>query len=213
MYFFAVAGVFRGLEDVKMVAPKIKMRFQPFDFVKIWGGFAAGSGSAIVKFIVGAAFNIVACCLFMLGFLLLMVRNLFKFVNRRTAYLQKYAYQLYYHTLASNFAAVNSLVTAAEEQEVKEFVVGYFAALTRNDWSTEDEIDVAAEAFLKREFGLDVDFESADALRKLHEKNMIEERERVDEKGNIVVEYRAKSLDDALVELDEQWDDFFTYNA
>ncbi len=201
------------LEDLKMVAPKIKMRFQPFDLVKIWGGFAAGSGSAIAKFIIGAAFNIVACCLFMFGFLLLMIRNLFKFINRRTAYLQKYAYQLYYHTLASNFAAVNALVTEAEEQEIKEFVLGYFAALIRNGWATEREIDEEAEAFLKREFGLDVDFESSDALRKLREKKMLEEREYADEEGNVVVQYRVKPLDDALAELDKQWDRFFEYNV
>ena len=108
-----------ALEDLKMAAPKDKMKFQPFDFVKIWGSFAAGSGTAVVKFVTAAAFNIVACFVFMFGFLLLAIRNLFKFFNRRTAYLHKYSNQLYYHTLASNFAAVNMLVTNAEEQEVK----------------------------------------------------------------------------------------------
>ena len=192
------------LENLKMVSPKIEMRFQVADLVKIWGSFAAGSGSAIVKFAL-AAINPVAIAGFMFGFLLLMVRNLFKFINRRTAYMQKYANQLYFHSLASNFAAANLLTSGAEEQEIKEFVLGYFAALARGGWSTEREIDEDAEAFLKREFGLDVDFESADALRKLREKRLLEEREVLGKDWEPVKEYRVKGLDEALRALDEDW--------
>lgn len=202
-----------ALEDLKMAAPKVKMKFQPFDFVKIWGSFAAGSGTAVVKFVTAAAFNIVACFVFMFGFLLLAIRNLCKFFNRRAAYLHKYSNQLYYHTLASNFAAVNMLVTNAEEQEVKEFVIGYFMALARGGWSTEREIDDDAEAFLLKEFDLDIDFESEDALRKLREKKLLEERDALDEQGEPTIEYRVQPLDEALRVLDEDWDNFFEYNV
>lgn len=202
-----------ALENLKMAAPKVKMKFQPFDFVKIWGSFAAGSGSAVVKFVTAAAFNIVACLVFMFGFLLLAMRNAFKLFNRRTAYMKKYSNQLYYHTLASNFAAVNMLVTNAKDQEAKEILLGYFTALARADWATEEEIDRDAEAFLFKEFGLEIDFESADALRKLHEKQLIDKRDADDGQGESNAQYRVKPLDDALRVLDLDWDNFFRHNV
>lgn len=200
-----------ALEDLKMVTPRVSIIWRAGDIVKIGGTFAVGSGSAIVKFIVAAAFNLVACLVFFVGFVLLSVRNALKLFNKRTAYLQRHATQLYGKSLASNFAAANMLVTSADEQEVKEFFIGYFMALERGDWATEEEIDSDAEAFLKDEFGVDVDFESSDSLRKLREKGLLEEREDTID-GETVKRYRVLALDKALEKLDFLWDNIFLYN-
>ena len=112
------------------------------------------------------------------------------------------------------------LITGAEEQEIKEFVLGYFSALSRGGWSTELEIDETVERWLKEQFGLAVDFESSDALRKLRDKRLLEERPGVgadgspllDGAGNRILQYRVLPLDAALRALDEDWDRFFEYN-
>jgi len=54
---------------------------------------------------------------------------------------------------------------------------------------------------------VDVDFESEDALRKLREKGLLEERDGAD-----APTYRVKSLDETLAILDKAWDEFFEYN-
>ena len=60
---------------------------------------------------------------------------------------------------------------------------------------------------MRERFGIDVDFESEDALRKLREKGILEERP-----GENAPIYRVKSLDETLAILDKAWDEFFEYN-
>ena len=74
------------------------------------------------------------------------------------------------------------------------------------------EIDEAAEAFLKEEFGVDVDFEAPDALRKLLENEVLEVREDNDA-GETVKRYRAIPLEQALETIDRRWDNFLQYNV
>ena len=220
---FLVVKLFKNisLEELKMVAPKIKMKFPVFDGIKIGGTFVAGTSTSIVKIIVAGALSFTAFLALTATFCFAMFKSFLGFIHRRTAYLQKYADRLYFHSLASNFSAVNMLITGAEEQEIKEFVLGYFSALSRGGWSTELEIDEAVERWLKEQFGLAVDFESSDALRKLRDKRLLEERPGVgadgapllDGAGNRIPQYRVLPLDAALRALDEDWDRFFEYNV
>ena len=200
-----------ALEQLNIVSPRVELRFPILDGVKI--GLTSGIGivTTIVKIIV-AAFSLVAFFILAFGFIFAFIKSALGFVHRRTAYMQRYARRLYYHTLASNLAAIESLVEAADEQEIKEFALGYLFALRRGGWSTEKEIDDDVEAWIKERFGLDVDFESDDALRKLKEKDMLETRIDVEADGKEVVRYRVKNLDEALRKLDEDWDNFFRYN-
>jgi len=125
--------------------------------------------------------------------------------------LQKFVNRLYFHSLASNASAIDAIIYAADEQEIKEFVLGFIMALKRGDWATEREIDDDAEAWLRDRFGVDVDFESADSLRKLREKNLLETRTDQNPDGTNVERYRVKSLDSALTQMDNEWDSFFDY--
>lgn len=195
-----------ALEHMTLVAPRVQLKFPIFDGIKILGTFGAGATTAIVKMVI-AAFSVVAALLMAFAFILAFVKSALGFVHKRTAYLQKYANRIYYHTIASNLTAIDALVTAAEEQEIKEFTLGYYAALRQKDWATEREIDDAAEAWMRERFGIDVDFESEDALRKLREKGILEERP-----GENAPTYRVKSLDETLAILDKAWDEFFEYN-
>lgn len=200
-----------ALENMNMIAPRVRLKFPLFDGFKIAGTFGAGAATAIMKIVLAAAFNLMVFIVFAFAFLLSFVKSALGFVHRRTAYLQKYVNRLYYHSLASNQSAIDAIIYAAEEQEVKEFVLGYIMALKRGDWSTEREIDDDAEAWMLDRFGVDVDFESADALRKLREKNLLETRTDAGTDGATVERYRVKSLDDALAQMDNEWDSFFDY--
>ena len=195
-----------ALEHMTLVAPRVQLKFPLFDSLKILGTFGAGTTTAIVKMIV-AAFSMVAALLMAFAFVLAFIKSALGFLHRRTAYLQKYASRIYYHTIASNLTAIDALVTAAEEQEIKEFTLGYLAALRQPSWATEREIDDCAEARMRENFNLEVDFESEDALRKLREKGILEEK-----RGELTEMYRVKSLDETLAILDKAWDEFFQYN-
>jgi hypothetical protein len=190
------------LEDLKQASPRVELKFPLFDGIKIGGGFAGASGIAVVKALFGFTGSVLlfVTCLLPI-FLLYMLKSAFGFINRRTSYLQQYSSSLYFQTLASNRAAISLLVSLAEDQEVKEIVLGYFAASKFATWTPEKPIDLVAETWLADKFGVDVDFESDDAIRKLLEKRLIERRE--NENGEL--EYRAVSLDEALRRLEVDW--------
>ncbi len=202
------------LEDLKQASPRVELKFPLFDGIKIGGGFAGASGIAILKTLSGSslvssagsivsflATSLLSLALLLPLFLLYMLKSAFGFINRRTSYLQQYSSSLYFQTLASNRAAISLLVSLAEDQEVKEIVLGYFAASKFATWTPEKPIDLVAETWLADKFGVDVDFESDDAIRKLLEKRLIERRE--NENGEL--EYRAVSLDEALRRLEVDW--------
>ena len=200
-----------ALENMNMIAPRVKLRFPLFDGIKIAGTFSAGATTAIMKIVLATAFNLMLFVIFAFAFLLTFIKSALGFVHRRTAYLQKFVNRLYFHSLASNASAIDAIIYAADEQEIKEFVLGFIMALKRGDWATEREIDDDAEAWLRDRFGVDVDFESADSLRKLREKNLLETRTDQNPDGTNVERYRVKSLDSALTQMDNEWDSFFDY--
>lgn len=114
---------------------------------------------------------------------------------------------LYFHNLDNNAGVFDFLVHEAEEEECKEALLAYWFLLTeRNpDGSsfTEEELDDRIERWIKDRFGVELDFEVDDALRKLQDKKLLsKEGERL----------LVPSLDEALFRLDELWDGIFTYS-
>ncbi|MCF0233756.1 MAG: DUF3754 domain-containing protein [Thermoguttaceae bacterium] len=200
-----VVKLFKNLpaEDLKLTAPSVKFKFRWGDGLKIGGTFGGAVISPIVKLIAGAAGGLFVVFLLVFGFVVGGVKSFFGLLRRRTQFMRTYAERLYFNSLANNRAALSLLVSMAEEQEVKEIVLGYFAAESLGRWATAEEIDAAAEKWLAEKFRLDVDFESDDALRKLTEKRLVEVRETP--RGP---EYRAAELGDALKALDEDWDNY-----
>ncbi len=189
------------LEDLKLAAPRVELAFPLFDGLKIGGGFLGTVVAASLKLFLASAITLVGFFALLTSFVVASVKSAFGLLNRRTKYWERYSSSLYYQTLASNRAAISLLVSMAEEQETKELVLGYFAATFRADWATEREIDDAAERWLAEKFGLLADFDVKDALRKLHEKRLLERR--VDDG---VERFRAVALDEALRRIADDWD-------
>ncbi len=202
-----------ALEDLKLIAPSVELSFPIFDGIKIGGSFVGGLATASAKLFLAATITLVGFVVALFGFALATIKSAFGFLNRRTAYMQKYSKVLYFKNLASNRAAISLLVQMAEDQEIKEFELGYFAARTaqkanESGWATEREIDAAAERWIAENFGIAVDFEGTDALEKLVEKGIAETK--IDGERRL---YRVLELDAALRKLDADWDAFYRFSA
>ena len=114
---------------------------------------------------------------------------------------------LYFHNLDNNAGVFDFLVQEAEEEECKEALLAYYFLLTERNADgepfTEEELDRRIEQWMEERFGMTLDFEVDDALRKLEEKKLlVKDGDR----------YRVPSIDETLIKLDELWDDVFEYN-
>ena len=188
------------LEDLKQVLPNTHLKLPLSDALKLAGVGAAILTAAVVKFCLFATSFVAGFFTLATTMVAQTIKSALGFINCRTKYQRRHLSSLYSQTLASNRAAISLLVALAEDQEVKEIVLGYFAASQFDDWATEKEIDDVAEAWLAERFKLDVDFESDDAIRKLLEKRLVE---RCEKDGEVL--YRAVPLDEALSRLENDW--------
>ena len=195
-----------SLEEVKIAGPNANSKLTPFDLAILILKIAIATAIFIVKL-----FTVALLCVF-LYLVTSILRCVLGVMTRRDKRMHYRARILYKRALASGDAAIDSLVKASCEQDLKEFALGYLFALKRGDWSTEKEIKVDVEAWIQERFELEVDFESDDALRKLKDKGLLETRCDVEEDGTTITRYRVKSLDDALEKLDADWDAFFPYS-
>jgi hypothetical protein len=114
------------------------------------------------------------------------------FKNRKIRFMKVLADNLYFKNLDNNAGVFHRLIDAAEEAESKEAMLAYYMLYTNKDGMTADALDRAVEQWLSRYGGRLVDFEIADALRKLHELGLVTEEEGL---------LKALPLDEALENL------------
>ncbi|MBL8551377.1 MAG: DUF3754 domain-containing protein [Hyphomonadaceae bacterium] len=131
------------------------------------------------------------------GFVL---RQKMKFERQSLWYQKELAETVYFRNVANNAGVLDALIGAGEEQDSKEALLAYWALLVANRPLAKQEIDKAAEEFLRRKFRLDVDFEIGDALAKIERMGI------VTREGEAL---RALPIDQSFDRLDAAWDDFF----
>lgn len=132
------------------------------------------------------------------------LRQKMKYERQTLLYQKRLADTVYFRNLANNAGVLDALVSAGEEQDVKEALIAYWALRRAGGGLTKAEIDKAAEEFLRTRFALAVDFEIGDALSKLERLGLVE----------LVGEtYRAHGAETALARLDAAWDAYFKYGA
>jgi hypothetical protein len=127
-----------------------------------------------------------------------------KYERQTLKYQKRLADTVYYRNLANNHGVLNTLISAGEEQDVKEVALAYWALLAAAAPLTSAEIDQATETLLRERLGSEVDFEIADALGKLERLRLIERD------GDKV---RAIEPGEALIRLDDAWDNVFKFAA
>jgi hypothetical protein len=108
---------------------------------------------------------------------------------------------LYFRNVSNNAGMFDAVIGAAEEQEFKEAVLAYFFLL--GEPASREELDWKIEAWLKARFGVEIDFELDDGLRKLERLGLLAHA------GDTL---SVPPLPEALRRLDRTWDAFFAFS-
>lgn len=132
------------------------------------------------------------------------MRQRMKYETQGLRYQKQLADTVYFRNLANNTGVIDLVVGAGEEQDVKEALIAYWALRRAGGALTKDEIDAAAEAFLRERFAIEIDFEVSDALAKL------ERLELVSRNGDRIT---ALAPAEALAKLDARWDGLFKFST
>jgi hypothetical protein len=133
------------------------------------------------------------------------MRQRLKYEAQTLRYQKQLADTVYFRNLANNAGVLDSLVGAGEEQDAKEAFLAY-SILWREEARplAKAELDKLCEAFLREQFGLEIDFEIHDALGKLERLGLVQH-----EGENLT----AIAPQEALVKLDAAWDGLFSFSA
>jgi hypothetical protein len=164
--------------DVEMIFPNTKVRFRLFDKIKFGvtagGGVGMGVFGTIGKIAVASNPYTLAGAAAGLGGVAL--RQASAFMNQRNRYMVVLAQNLYFHAMADNSGVMSLLADRAAEEDVKEEMLLY-CVLAKERINVQDlgQVDEAIEEYLKETFGIDVDFDVGDALRRLKADGIIEE--------------------------------------
>ncbi len=119
-----------------------------------------------------------------------------KFQRQTLIHQKTLADNVYYRNVNNNAGVFDTLIGEAEEQECKEALLAYYFLLEPNGINTHEALDRHVEAWLKKSFGIDVDFESDDALAKLDRHGLL-----IHNGDQLAV----PPLDEALARLDRVW--------
>jgi len=126
-------------------------------------------------------------------------RTYVNFHQTRQAYMLQLSQSLYYQNLDNNAGVFYRLLDSAEEQEIRELLLGYFYLWRyagERGW-TREELDQYVELDLERRLNVDIDFEVHDAIHKLIAGGVLQQE------GD---RYRAHPIPVALERLDHLWD-------
>ncbi len=198
------------VDDLKMVAPEVRVRMRLLDKLKVGSTVAGGMTPPVLKLVAAVAISPALLIALVGGCIGACFKGVFSFLSSKTKYMQTLSASLYYQNLANNFSALTRLVDAAEAEEAKELLLAYFMLYTGRERDyTLKELDRCVEAWLGEQFALNVDFEVDDAVRKLIEKGLMVEREVPGGSRRVL---KVFDLPSSLRKLDEAWDNYFTWN-
>lgn len=197
--------------DVDMLLPGTRVKMTWVDRGKIMLPTVSGLAMAAFKVAKGAVvfafagvYGLLALIVFVGGMLGYGVKSFFGYLQTKDKYHLHLTRNLYYQNLDNNAGVLARLLHEAEEQDFRESLLAYVLLWKHADeqgW-TEQQLDMAAEAWLRRELKTPIDFEVHDALAKLLTWKLVE----LTAEGR----YRVVSPDEACRRLDAVWDGWFT---
>ena len=200
--------------DLDMLLPGSKMRMTRFDKGKIILPTLSGVAMALMKIVKGIALLATATAAGMLSFLGILagtigygVKSFLGYLRTKDKYQLNLTRSLYYQNLDNNAGVLFRLLDEAEEQEVREALLAWYLLWQQapSDGWTEAKLDEVAEAFLRQEFQINVDFEVDDAMAKLDRLGL--------SRRDVLGRWTATPLDQSLECLDRAWDNLFQYNG
>jgi hypothetical protein len=190
--------------DLEMVFPNTEVRFRFYDKLRLGatasGGLGLGAFGAAGK-IALLATNPFAAVGAVFGLGGIAFRQAVNFMNQKQRYLVVMAQNLYFHSMADNRGVMLKLAARAAEEDIKEEILLY-SVLAKENARKQDlpDIDTAIEQYLMTSFGVSVDFDIPDALRRLTEDGIVTERP----DGTLV----TLSPKEAALHIDAKWDRF-----
>ena len=192
--FIGVPALLGGVPILLKLASTLTVLF-------VVAGFYLGFSTAVQEDELGTALAALSGLVALGGFI---VTQWVKFQRQSLMYQKLLFDNIYYRNVNNNAGIFDYLIGEAEEQECKEAFLAYRFRLAPADGSTQDELDRRIEAWLKKTFGADADFECNDALGKLDRLGLL----RRDGERLFVL-----PLNEALGRLDQVWDEYFRFPA
>jgi hypothetical protein len=159
--------------DLEMLFPNSQVGINLFDKIKLivlGGGGTVGGIMPVVTKIVTFEPMVVLSGIVGLGVLIWrQVKNVF---YQRNKYMMTLANNLYFHNLDNNRGSIMNLLDLAESEESKETFLSYIFIYKHKEISREN-LDMEIEKYIFKEFGVKIDFEIDDAIRKLKEWELV----------------------------------------
>lgn len=193
--------------DIEMVFPNTEVRFRLLDKLRLGVTSSAGLGMGAV----GAAgklalvtTNPIAAAGAFVGLGSVAFRQAMGFLNQKQRYMVVMAQNLYFHAMADNRGVILKIASGAAEEDIKEEMLLY-SVLAKEKANRADlpAIDAAIEQYLRRTFGVNVDFDLEDALDRLVRDGIVTE----DADGTL----HTLAPADAAKHVDDKWDLFLDH--
>jgi hypothetical protein len=189
--------------DLEMIFPNTRVKFRLRDKVLLGVTGGAGLGMGMVGAagkVAVAASNPITAAGAVAGVGAIAFRQAMNFVNQRQRYMVVLAQNLYFHAMADNRGAMVKLADRAAEEDVKEEMLLY-SVLAKEKVSRRDmpSVDEAIERYLANTFGVTVDFDVSDALRRLIGDGLVTE----DPEGTL----HTLPPREAALHIDRKWDE------
>ena len=190
--------------DIEMVFPNTQVKFRLMDKLKLGatatGGLGMGAVGAAGKLALVAS-NPIAAAGAVFGLGTIAFRQAMNFMNQKQRYMVIMAQNLYFHSMADNRGVMLKLADRAAEEDVKEEMLLYTVLLKERARHRDlPAIDAAIEQYLYSSFGVQVNFDLEDALRRLMADGIVT----VGTDGYLHVMSPGR----AAAHLDQKWDRF-----
>ncbi len=171
--------------DIDMVLPGTKIKLTRWDLGMIFSPLISGLAIIIYKvladvigfrdvFAIGV--GVAVSWSLMIAFAGWGYKSYISYSNKKIEYSLRLTQSLYFQNIDNNAGVFFRLLDEAEEQEIREALLGYYH-LWKNapNGLTAEELDNMVEQDLETRLGLKVDFEIGDALGKLTRLNLVRE--------------------------------------
>ncbi len=132
-----------------------------------------------------------------------LTRQFTKYKARRMEFLKTLADNLYFRNLDNDAGVFHNLLDAAEEEETKEAILGWYFLRAAGRPLSMVELDRMVEAWFAEQLGCVLDFDVTDGVDKLRRLELVTGDDQ---------HLSAVPADVALERLDARWDRVFTYN-
>ncbi len=191
--------------DLEMLFPNTQVKMRLFDKIKLsltgGGGTVTGIAGLVAK-ISGAVASLLGVVIALVGFAAIIWRQIASVFNHRTRYMAELTKNLYFYNLNNNVGAISQLVDMAEGEEFKEAILAYYFLTTMPDTVFDQELlDKKIEDYIAEKYGVTIDFEITDGLRKLDECTMLQR----DSCGRLT----TVNFEEALRVLNKMWDNMY----